>query len=108
MAIRLWGNNWTHQKIVIKCDNQAVVSILKLGKTKDSALACIARNILLEAARLHITMSVIHMLGKNNVVADTLSRWQNTHNNWHTLYSSIENPIWVHADASLLTFYLSI
>ena len=55
VAIRLWGRLWQHKKIIIKCDNQAVVSILKLGKTKDSTLACIARNILFEAARLHIS-----------------------------------------------------
>ena len=106
VAIRLWGSGWCNWKIVIKCDNQAVVSILRLGKTRDSTLACIGRNILLEAARLHITLSVIHVLGKNNAV--TLSRWQNSENDWRIIRNNIRHPQWMHADTSLLTLDLSI
>ena len=108
VAIRLWGHNWANKKVLIKCDNQAVVSILKSGRTRDSTLATITRNILLEASWIHITITVIHVLGKNNTVADTLSRWQNSAKDRQILHSNIINPIWVQANASLLILDLSI
>ena len=108
VAIRLWGRSWSHKKVLIKCDNQAVVSILKTGKTRDSTLATIARNILLEASCLHITITVIHVLGKDNKVADTLSRWQNSAHDQQILHNYITNPIWVEANTSLLILDLSI
>ena len=33
VAIRVWGNVWKYHRILIKCDNQAVVSVLNSGKT---------------------------------------------------------------------------
>ena len=35
VALRLWGHCWKSKKIIIKCDNQAVVSVLNTGKAKD-------------------------------------------------------------------------
>ena len=55
---------------ITKCDNQAIVSVLTSGRTQDRILAAIARNILLELAACDIELKVIHVLGKNNPVAD--------------------------------------
>ena len=46
VAIRVWGHQWESQKILFKCDNQAVVSVLNSGKSSDMTLSAIARNIL--------------------------------------------------------------
>ena len=75
VAIRVWGNAWKHQRILIKCDNQAVVSVLNSGKTQDLTLAGIARNIMMEISEQDIDLKVIHILGVENKVADLLSRW---------------------------------
>ena len=48
--------------VIIKCDNQAVVSVLNSGKTQDVTLAAIARNIMMEAAKYDIDLQVIHIL----------------------------------------------
>ena len=45
VALHVWGNNWQGKQMVIHCDNQAVVVILNSGKTRDSTLAAITRNI---------------------------------------------------------------
>ena len=74
VAIRVWGNVWKHQHILIKCDNQAVVSVLNSGKTQDLTLAGIARNIMMEMSEQDIDLQVIHILGVENKVADLLSR----------------------------------
>ena len=46
VALRLWAKDWSGLSIKIHCGNQAVVSTLNSGKTRDSDLASISRNIL--------------------------------------------------------------
>ena len=45
LALRLFAKLWSTKKILIPCDNQAVVTVLKSGKTRDAFLAASARNI---------------------------------------------------------------
>ena len=61
VALRVWGPAW---------HNQAVVTILNSGATKDLTLAATARNIFMQSAKCDINLSVIHILGKNNPIAD--------------------------------------
>ena len=75
-ACRVWGHVWQGRVIQVKCDNMAVVQVLQSGKTRDSTLACIARNIWLEKATHDFELVVDHIPGVDNVVADMLSRWQ--------------------------------
>ena len=94
LALRLWGKAWKNSKVIIKCDNQAVVSVLTSGKSRDMLLCTIARNILLEAAMLDINLIVLHVLGKNNTAADILSRWFANENIRNNLYFIIPHPVW--------------
>ena len=75
VAVRVWANQWKGKTIVIACDNQAVVTVINTGKTKDVVLAAIARNIAMEVTLSDINFRLIHILGKNNIVADSLSRY---------------------------------
>ena len=45
LAIKLFANLWASRKILIRSDNQAVVTVLRSGKTCDAFLAASARNI---------------------------------------------------------------
>ena len=58
----------------IPCDNQAVVRVLSSGRTRDRTLAAIARNFQMIAAWHNIDLKVHHIMGKNNQIADLLSR----------------------------------
>ena len=95
VAIRVWANVWKHQRVLIKCDSQAVVSVLNSGKTQDLTLAAIARNIMMEIAEQDIDLQVIHILGVENKIADLLSRWFITENPDKLLKNYIQNPIWL-------------
>ena len=95
VPIRVWGNVWKHQRILIKCDNQAVVSVLNSGKTQDLTLVAIARNIMMEIAEQDIDLQVIHILGVQNKVADLLSRWFITQNPGKILKNFVTNPTWL-------------
>ena len=97
LTLRVWGKAWKDSKVIIKCDNQAVVSVLTSGKSRDMLLCTIARNILLEAAMLDINLIVLHVLGKNNT-ADILSRWFASETMRNNLYSIIPHLVWCKVD----------
>ena len=56
LAIRTWHLQWSGKTILVHCDNQAVVSILESGRTKDPILAAIGRNIAIETAGLRLSI----------------------------------------------------
>ena len=73
VALRLWVRDLNGKRLVIHCDNAAVVSILNTGKGQDSLLLAMARNVWLFAANSDIDLTLVHIPGKNNVIADLLS-----------------------------------
>ena len=77
-ALRLWAKNWSGLTIKIHCDNEVVVSVLKSGKTSDSDLATISRNIFMICAKFEIFIFVEHILGKDNNITDLLYRWSDS------------------------------
>ena len=74
VALKTFGHLCNSKTINIFCDNNAVVTVLQTGKTKDPLLGTIARNIFMHAASLDIFMKFTH-------VADLLSRWDDTPRN---------------------------
>ena len=74
IALKVWGRFFEHSAITIFCDNMSVVQVVGSGKTRDKFLALCIRNIWLLAAYHDIDLEVKHIVGKNNVVADALSR----------------------------------
>ena len=104
VAFRVWGHYWADRHIAIQCDNMAVVQVLTSGKTRNPILALCARNIWLLAAIYNIHLSVSHIIGRENHVADLLSRWDHTHDRERKLKSFLPNHVWmpVHLDHTLL------
>ena len=70
VALRVWNHCWAKTRIRIAHDNEAVVHVLNLGRTRDFTLAAIARNIQLQVATWDINIQVIHIAGKENHIAD--------------------------------------
>ena len=69
--------------------NGAVVSVLKTMKTKDKVLAAYARNICMLASVFNIEITVVHLPGVANTVADLLSRRDNIPENIFQLQKHI-------------------
>ena len=84
VVLRVWNHSWAKSRVRIACDNEAVVHVLNSGRTRDLTLAAIARNIQLQVATWDINLQVNHIAGKDNHIADLLSRW-----------TLIEDPNWV-------------
>ena len=95
IAIRVWAKEWTNCSLVIECDNEAVVSVVNSGVTRDNVLAAVARNIWLATATHNIKVRLVHIPGLNNACADLLSRWGTTTCNFEKLSKYIINPVWV-------------
>ena len=93
VALRIWGHQWSSQSVNIKCDNEAVVSVINTGATRDFILATMARNIWLETASKDIKLKLTHIAGKHNGCADLLSRWHLVNNRDSKLAQFIKQPI---------------
>ena len=101
VAIKIFGSSWSHKKVLIKCDNLAVVHVLESGRTRDAFLAACVRNVLLEAALFDVQLIYKYVPGKLNSVADLLSRWQNTAHQFQLLQCLVLNFVWVPASPDL-------
>ena len=74
VALRVWGKLWTSTHVLILCDNEAVVQVMGNSRTKDPFLAACLRSIWLITATHDITITVKHIAGVKNTMADALSR----------------------------------
>ena len=74
LAMRVWGKLWTDRRVLIWCDNRVVVDVIRGGKTRDSKLGAIFREILMAQAMFNMQLLVQHVKGECNEIADALSR----------------------------------
>ena len=75
VAVRIFAKHWHKKHILVRCDNMAVVQVLSSGKTKDPFLATCARNVWMDASLKNIDLEYRHIPGRDNKIADLLSRW---------------------------------
>ena len=77
LAMHLFHSQWNDKKVLIRCDNDAVVMVLESGKACDPFLAASAQNIWYIAV-YDTDAQYSHIRGVDNTVADVLSRWKGT------------------------------
>ena len=84
----------------------AVVEVLTSGRTKDNILATCARNVWLLSVMFNISIHIEHIPGKQNVVADLLSRHQFDTKSWNSLKAHVPDALWLptHVDLTCLNF----
>ena len=79
VALKLWADIWKDRVVCIHCDNQGALTVCGSGKTKGSFLNWCLHSLWFNAARNNIQLRVVHIAGRENVIADALSR--NTYKN---------------------------
>ena len=72
------------------CDNESVVTVLN----KDLILAAIARHICLSMIEHDICLKTIHIKGKDNIIADNLSRWFTSEIHRQRVLHLLPHAIW--------------
>ena len=73
-AATQWAHRWSNHRVLVYCDNQAVVGILNKGSCRDAFMMQSLRRIFWLSAKFNFKLRVIYYLGIVNVVADAVSR----------------------------------
>jgi hypothetical protein len=95
VALRTFSNLISGKYVTIWCDNQVATNILNSGRGVDPILNTISRNIWLFQSGCDCDIEFTHIKGKNNIIADMLSRWDSYANPHSHIFSLLNNlPIW--------------
>jgi len=70
-----WGERWQTMRIMLRCDNEAIVACIKSGTSKAPLVMSLLREWWFICARFNFTASACHVPGKCNPIADALSRF---------------------------------
>ena len=75
--VNTWSYQWPRKKVLVHCDNQAVVDIWKKGTTNCPEVMALIRMLYYVQHNItYIHVLVTHIAGTDNSIADALSRFQ--------------------------------
>ena len=74
LACATWGPLWRHQAILVQCDNMAVVSVWAARSSRHTLMMHLLRCAHFICAHFDIDLEIVHIRGKDNVIADAISR----------------------------------
>ncbi len=76
VSIVVWGRDLQGKRIILRSDNKAVVSIINKQTSKCPKIMSLVRFYVLQCLKLNISLYANHIPGKDNDIADALSRFQ--------------------------------
>ncbi len=65
---------WKVKTVLCRCDNAAVVAIINSGRSKNDLVMHLMRSLFFFTARYNVVLRAVHLTGRHNQAADTLSR----------------------------------
>ena len=74
LACALWGHHWKGLTIQVNCDNDAVVTVINSGYSREPFLMHLLRCIFFLLAQFDFSLIAAHIPGRLNVLADAISR----------------------------------
>ena len=74
LAAAVWGSEWVGQNVMAYCDNAAVVAVLRSGDSKEPEVMHLLRCLAFLKAKFQFSLFSSHVCGKENDLADALSR----------------------------------
>ena len=77
ICIRLWGKNWTGQRILIYCDNTSVCDTCSYQKPSDPSMQKLLREFLYWVCKFNFHPIIEKISTKDNHIADFISRNHN-------------------------------
>ena len=75
-AIVTWGAAWKNRSVCFYTDNEAVVAIINKQTSRDAAVMTLLRKLVLCCMQFNILFTAKHVAGRDNILADRLSRLQ--------------------------------
>ena len=76
VAVALWGQGWTRQRILCYCDNQSAVVIIRSHYSRHPLMASLLRCLFFFEPKYNCTLTATHIPGVLNDRAEHLSRNQ--------------------------------
>ena len=76
LALELWGQELSNQKVIFHCDNMSVVNIINKQSSRSKPVMCLVRKLVLSCLVHNIVFKAKHIEGSKNIIADALSRFQ--------------------------------
>ena len=76
LALRLWGPALRNQRVILWCDNEAVVAIINSQTSGCPRIMKLVRMFVVLCLKLNIHFKARHVPGNDNGIADALSRFQ--------------------------------
>ena len=73
LSVAVWGWQWAGVQVKVRCDNVAVVHILRTGWRKNEMAMHLLRSLFFWLARTQVTLEAVHIPGSYNGPADSLS-----------------------------------
>ena len=74
LGAAVWGREWRGRTVHVWCDNSAVVAILNWGNSRDPEAMHLMRCLAFIKEKFQFFLFATHIKGKNNDLADALSR----------------------------------
>ena len=93
---------------MVYCDNITSVIVLNSGRTNDAFLLQCIREICYVSSLCEFTVKAKHLEGRNNRIADLLSRWNSFKNPYQVLQDTVKGDLTefiVHNDLFNFTHY---
>lgn len=75
LAAMAWDPQWSCKRLLVHCNNNAVVNIWHTGTTKHPACMHLVCTLFLTAATYNFILLMQHILGVDNSIADALSQF---------------------------------
>ena len=76
LAVRLWGQSFANKRILLFCDNLAIVHVINNQTSKESSIMSLVRTLVTSSLSHNILFLAKHIPGRHNIIADHLSRCQ--------------------------------
>ena len=76
VACHLWGDAFANKRIIFFCDNESVVHIVNSKRSRIPRVMDLMRHLTLLTLKHNFYLKTIHIEGKLNEIADSLSRFQ--------------------------------
>ena len=78
VSLKLWGNRFKGKRVCVYCDNEASVTVLNTGRSRDVFMQQCLREVCFLAAVGEFEVRAVHLPGVDNCIPDLLSRWDNS------------------------------
>ena len=76
LSFMIWGRSFRNKKILLRIDNQALVSIVNKRTSKSKRVMILIRQLVFLTMNNNIQFRAQHIEGEHNAIADALSRFQ--------------------------------